>query len=207
MNSVVGGDGALTVSRETRDRLEVFAATLTRWAPRINLVSRSTLDDLWLRHIADSAQLFDLAPDEARLWVDLGSGGGLPAAVIAALASERRPALKVVAIESDLRKCAFLREAARAMEVGLDVVAMRIEDAPPMKADVVSARALAPLPRLLELAEPFLAGVGLFPKGARHNEEIAAARHHWRFDHRTLRSRTETSAAIIEIRRLRRASD
>jgi 16S rRNA (guanine527-N7)-methyltransferase len=207
MSPVVGPDGALAVSRETRARLEAYAAALIRWNPRINLVSRTTLDDLWLRHIADCAQLLDCAPAEARRWVDLGSGAGLPAAIIAAVAAETRPGLAVTAIESDARKCAFMAEAARAMGVALDIRCARIEAVAPFPADVVLARALAPLSTLLALAEPFHAGVGLFPKGARHAEEIAAAAADWRFAHRVLPSTTDPSAAILEIRSPRRVRE
>ena len=120
--------GSLTVSRETIDRLSIYANLLEKWNPRINLVSRSTLDDLWSRHIVDSAQLFELAPVTAKHWVDLGSGGGFPGLVIAILAKELRPELEVVLVESDQRKCAFLRTVSRETNCGAVVHSKRVEE-------------------------------------------------------------------------------
>jgi 16S rRNA (guanine527-N7)-methyltransferase len=206
MTSVVADNGSLVVSRETERRLQVYSDMLERWGTRINLVSRATLPDLYTRHIVDSAQLFDHAPPDSRTWVDLGAGAGLPALIIAAIAADAAPYLSVTAIESDSRKCAFMADAARAMGVTLDLRPTRIEAVPAFSADVVSARALAPLAALFPLVAPFLGGVGLFPKGARHRTEIEAVARDWRFDHRLWPSKTEPSAAIVEIRRLRRVT-
>src|SRR6187200_1204907 len=124
------------VSRETRDQLEALVHTLGRWQKAINLVGKATLEDIWVRHILDSAQLFPLVPRKAQRLVDLGSGGGFPGLVIAAL----RPELDVTLIESDARKGAFLGEAARRMSLKKQpkVVVSRIEAAPPSEADVVT---------------------------------------------------------------------
>ncbi len=124
-----------------------------KWTPRINLVSRDSARDLWRRHIADSAQLWAFRPPAARSWADLGSGAGFPGLVIAALAAEAAPDLAVILVESDVRKAVFLAEAARAMGLKLEIVTARIEALAPLGADVVSARALAPLDRLLGYLE------------------------------------------------------
>ncbi|MBK1634865.1 16S rRNA (guanine(527)-N(7))-methyltransferase RsmG [Rhodovulum adriaticum] len=190
------------VPRETSERLSAYAALLRKWNPAINLVSRSTLKDLETRHIADSAQLFDLAPKNAAHWVDLGSGGGFPGLVIAILAADAAPQMRVTLIESDLRKATFLRTAAR--ELGLEntnVLSQRIEAAPPQGADVLSARALAPLTDLLSFATRHLApdGVALFPKGARHDQELEAALATWRFTVQKIPSTTDPQAVILQI--------
>src|SRR5688572_4119374 len=140
------------VSRETRDRLEAFVHTLVRWQKAINLVGNTTLDSIWVRHILDSAQLKILIPDRAKTLTDLGSGAGFPGLVAAAM----RPDLEVTLIESDARKAAFLGEAARRMELEKPpkIVVGRIEAVAPAKADVVTARAVAPLGQLLKWAEP-----------------------------------------------------
>lgn len=194
------------VSRETRERLDAYADLLRRWNPRINLVSASTLDDLWTRHFRDSAQLFDLAPGSPRAWVDLGSGGGFPGMVIAILAVERLPDLRVTLVESDRRKAAFLRTVAREAGVKVDVLAERIESARPLAADVISARALAPLHRLLQLSGRHLApgGTALFPKGAGWRREVEEALEHWSFRCEEIASETSPDAAILRLGGIRR---
>lgn len=188
------------VSRETSERLEAYATLLARWNARINLIGRSTADQLWTRHIADSAQLWRLAP-EAATWADLGAGAGFPGLVIAAIAHDARPTLAVTLVESDTRKCAFLVEAARVMEVKVKVCPERIEALPPLGADVVSARALAPLETLLSYAvrHRSAAGIGLFPKGETVHKEIEAAARKWRFEHKVHPSVTDSQAAIVEV--------
>jgi 16S rRNA (guanine527-N7)-methyltransferase len=192
---------ATGVSRETLERLRRYAALLEKWTPVINLVARSTLPRLWTRHFLDSAQLLDHAPDGARIWADLGAGGGFPGLVVAILAAESRPALRVTLVESDARKSAFLLTAAREIGVDVRVETARAEELAPLGADVVSARALAPLHRLLPLAERHLApgGVCLFPKGAAHEQEIAEALASWRFEVQKLPSRTDPAAVILKI--------
>lgn len=197
---------ALGVSRETAERLTRYVAHLRKWSGALNLVSRTTLDEVWTRHVVDCAQLYPFAPAHARRWADLGAGAGLPALVIAALAAEASPDLEVVAVESDARKCAFMADAARAMGVRLALVNRRIEQAAPLRADVVSARALAPLPRLLTLAERHLApgGLGLFPKGAGLAEELTEARRLWHIVEERAPSRTDPAASILILKELRR---
>lgn len=194
------------VSRETLDRVEQFAALLTKWTRRINLVAPATLPELWDRHIRDSAQLFAHAPRSAHLWVDLGSGGGLPGIVCAILACEHMPDCRFVLIESDTRKSAFLTTAARTLDLPVTVLSRRAEEAPPQAADIISARALAPLDQLLPLVARHLAGSGvaLLPKGKNHAQELAAAEQEWQFDHRSHPSLTDPLARLLVIRNIRR---
>ncbi|MEP2715748.1 16S rRNA (guanine(527)-N(7))-methyltransferase RsmG [Pseudophaeobacter sp.] len=191
----------LNVSRETMERLEGFEQVLLKWNPRINLVSKSSLDHLWQRHIADSVQVFSCVDQIDRSWVDIGSGGGFPGIVIAILAAERSPETKVTLIESDQRKSAFLRTAARECGVGITVLSERIEKAPPQQANILSARALADLDKLLEFTELHLAegGTALFPKGASWKKEVDKAAERWRFDVEQITSLTETEAVILKI--------
>ena len=139
------------VSRETLARLEAYAALLTQWSARINLLGRDTLPDLWRRHMLDSAQLLPLLPDNTQSLIDLGSGAGFPGLVLAILGV---PGVELV--EADSRKAAFLREAARVAEAAVTIRPCRISAVPAHPVDVVTARALAPLARLLDLARPFL---------------------------------------------------
>lgn len=206
MTESAGFAAEFSVSRETQDRLETFAALLLRWNARINLVGRSTEADLWTRHITDSAQLWRLHAPIAGLWTDLGSGAGFPGLVIAALAAESAPDLRVILVESDARKCAFLIEAARAMGLSPIIRTDRIETMPPLQADILSARALAPLETLLEFAAKHRRsdGIALFPKGETVHKEIEAAAQKWRFEHRIHASVTDPRAAIVEVGALSR---
>lgn len=194
------------VSRETRARLDVYADLLRTWNPKINLVSRTTIDDLWTRHVEDSAQLLNLAPMDARQWADLGSGGGFPGLVIAILADETRPTLHVTLVESDQRKAVFLRTVIQKTGIDARVVGQRIEAAEPLRADVLSARALAPLTVLLGFAERHLAagGICLFPKGAGWRGEVDEALEHWRFRCEDIPSATSPEAAILKIGEIQR---
>ncbi|MRU15548.1 16S rRNA (guanine(527)-N(7))-methyltransferase RsmG [Roseovarius sp. A21] len=189
------------VSRETSDKLEHFADLLLKWNPRINLVSRSTLDDLWARHILDSAQIYDLAPHPVTHWADLGSGGGFPGLVLAILGAESGSPKKVTLVESDVRKCAFLRTVIRETGVSAQVINDRIEDIPALGADVLSARALADLPKLLAFTERHLSadGTALFPKGATWEKELQDAQSQWNFEYRVAKSKTEDGPAILAI--------
>ncbi|HUF86069.1 MAG TPA: 16S rRNA (guanine(527)-N(7))-methyltransferase RsmG [Thermohalobaculum sp.] len=192
---------AFGVSRETAGRLALYVNLLKRWNARINLVAPASLNDVWSRHIADSAQLVALAPAGARSWIDLGSGGGLPGLPVAALAAEVAPGLRLTLIESDRRKAAFLATAAREMCLDVTVLARRIEALPARPYDVVSARALAPLDRLCALAHRFKGPrtVFLFPKGARLDLELTAAATRWHIHAERIASRTNPEAAVLRI--------
>src|SRR4029450_4968663 len=160
------------VSRETLDQLQALVDTLVRWQKAINLVGRATIEDVWIRHVLDSAQLVPLIPADAKSLADLGSGGGFPGLVVAAL----RPDLDMTLIEADARQAAFLGEAARRLPLKNPprVVVARIEVAPAAKADVVTARALAPLGQLLVWADRHRAdtAICLFPQGEGGEAEL-----------------------------------
>ena len=198
---------AFKVPRETIHRLTRYADLLAHWQKATNLVAPSTLGLLWSRHFADSAQLLSLAQN-ARLWLDLGSGAGFPGLVVAILQAGR-PEFRMHLVESNRKKCAFLAEVVRATEAPVDIHAMRIEElaesAQSLEPDVVSARALAPLPRLLELASPFFGpGTrGLFLKGREAQSEINAARADWDFSMRLHPSLTAADSHIVEVTGLR----
>jgi 16S rRNA (guanine527-N7)-methyltransferase len=167
----------LAVSRETASRLEIHLKLLETWSKTINLVGPRELEDYWRRHVLDSAQLVRLAP-AARCWIDLGSGAGFPGLVIACLLAET-PGAAVHLVESNAKKAAFLREAVRETGAPAKVLAVRIEDVDwaAQRYDVVTARALAPLKRLIEHAKPAMdrGAQGFFPKGADYDAELTAA--------------------------------
>lgn len=190
-----------SVSRETFERLALYETLLRKWNPAINLVARSTLDSLWDRHFRDSIQVFDLAPAAARNWADLGSGGGFPGLVAAILAADERPSTHVTLVESDQRKATFLATVAREAGIHVTVLSERIETVMPLGADVVTARALAPLDRLFGFAERHLAadGTAIFPKGTAWRDEVAQALESWRFSYQNNDSMTEPGATILTI--------
>ena len=189
------------VSRETAGRLADYADLLRTWNSKINLVSKPTLAELETRHFADSAQLLAFAPAEATTWADLGSGGGFPGLVVAILAAEQRPALRVTLVESDQRKAVFLRTVVQRTGVPVTVLSNRIEEIPPLRAEVVSARALAPLAPLLDHAHRHLraGGTALFPKGANWRAEVDEALERWRFRCENLPSATSPEGVILRI--------
>lgn len=199
--------GGTNVSRETLERLEAFAALVEKWTPKINLIAKSTIDDIWDRHIRDSAQIFQLAPQNFDHWADFGSGGGFPAIVVAALSLETKPDAQFTLIESDQRKSVFLRTAIRELGLNATVHAKRIDAVPNLSADVISARALAPLAQLVEFSHPHLreGGVCLFPKGQSADDEIRDAERYWRFEIIKTPSITEKTAQILSINGLKRA--
>lgn len=194
------------VSRETAERLAEHATLLRAWNPKINLVSKQTLAELDTRHFADSAQLIEFASPEATTWADLGSGGGFPGLVVAILAAQIRPALRVTLVESDQRKAVFLRTVAQRTDVPVTVLAERIEAVPPLGTNVLSARALAPLSTLLDYASRHLApsGTALFPKGANWRAEVDEALERWRFRCENLPSATSPDGAILRIGEIHR---
>ncbi|HXX50372.1 MAG TPA: 16S rRNA (guanine(527)-N(7))-methyltransferase RsmG [Xanthobacteraceae bacterium] len=193
----------LSVSRETADRLDRFVALLLDWQSRINLIAASTLPVLWTRHIADSLQLLALAP-EARRWADLGSGAGFPGLVIACALADSLPA-EVHLVESNKKKAAFLREAVRVTGAAAIVHAQRSDDfikSFDRPLDVVTARALAPLPELLKIAYPLLkrGAKGLFPKGQDVDGELTEAAKCWTIQASLVPSRTDPRSRVVVIR-------
>jgi 16S rRNA (guanine527-N7)-methyltransferase len=196
----------LPVSRETGERLKAFVELLEKWQPAENLVSAKTLPEIWHRHVADSAQLFPMFP-ETRTWLDLGTGAGFPGMVVAILGLER-PGSHVHLVESNRRKCAFLRSAVRETGALATVLEGRVEDVLPSIArpERVIARAVAPLARLLELAEPLM-GQGVpaaFHKGLDFQAEIDAASQTFAFDLVRHDSKVGEGGVILEISALRR---
>ena len=192
----------LRVSRETLSRLAAYVDLLGQWNPRINLVSAASLADVWRRHILDSGQLMAHLPVSARVLVDLGSGAGLPGLVLAIMGIP-----EVHLIESDQRKAAFLREAARVSAVKATVHAARIETVAPFPADVVTSRALAPLGKLLGWAAPFLApeGICLFLKGADWQDELTAAKQKWIMQTQDIASESDPTGRILRVEAVHRA--
>jgi 16S rRNA (guanine527-N7)-methyltransferase len=192
------------VSRETGERLDILARELRRWQEVQNLVGPGTLDRVWTRHIADSLQLLDLAP-EARSWLDLGSGAGFPGLVLG-IAGIERDGMRVDLVESNGRKCAFLRHVVRLIGAPVTVHQARVEAVIGrfVGADVVTARALAPLPQLLVWTEGLLTTgtLGLFPKGREAQAELTEAAKTWKFDAELVPSRTDSEARIVRIRSL-----
>jgi 16S rRNA (guanine527-N7)-methyltransferase len=190
----------IPVSRETESRLSLFVDLLTTWQKTTNLVAPSTLPEIWTRHVADSLQLAALAPG-AKLWIDLGSGGGFPGIPVACLLADV-PGARMHLVESNGKKAAFLREAARQLALPVTVHAERIEDfAPGFEgyADVVSARALAPLEILLPTAYPLLkAGTKLiFPKGQDVEAELTEASRYWTIGCEKVPSKTGGGQIVI----------
>jgi 16S rRNA (guanine527-N7)-methyltransferase len=188
------------VSRETLARLKAYADILTDWNARHNLVAKSTLPDLWNRHFWDSAQLAPLVPAEAKTLADLGSGAGLPGLVLAAL----RPDLAVTLFEATTKKCAFLLAAAARMGLSVGVENARMEDLPRRTFDVVTARACAPLPQLLQYAHSFVgpSSVCLFLKGQNVGVELTEATKYWNMRVSQVPSQTDPSGAIVSVREL-----
>ena len=195
---------AIGISRETLARLKAYVGLLTEWNVRHNLVSAASLADVWRRHVWDSAQLFALIPAEARSLVDLGSGAGFPGLVLAAMARER-PGFRTVLYESIGKKCRFLEAAADRMGLTVEVRNARMEEAAPEPFDVVTARACAPLVKLLGYAQAFQGRgtVNLFLKGQSVEVELTEAHKSWRMKAVRHESRTDPSGVILEIRELR----
>jgi 16S rRNA (guanine527-N7)-methyltransferase len=194
------------VSRETLARLITYAAMLEDWNARHNLVSRASLADLWRRHFWDSAQLAPLVPAEAKSLVDLGSGAGFPALVLAELLRERRP--RIVLYEATAKKCRFLEAVAERLALAVEIRNARIEDSERERFDVVTARACAPLTELLAYAHTFWGKgtLGLFLKGQNIEAELTEARKSWRIAAQRHPSRSDPSGVILEIRELQRVA-
>ena len=191
----------ISVSRETLDRLETYQRLIEKWNKSINLVSKSSIPDLWDRHIIDSVQVFQPTNPKPRQWLDIGSGGGFPGVVMACLLHEKSPQTQMHFIESDLRKSVFLRTVLRELSLSGTVHAQRIQDVPTCNADVISARALTELPGLIGLAYRHLAPTGecLFPKGKTWGKEVDDARKQWNFDVKPITSVTNPDAVILRI--------
>ncbi|HEX2216060.1 MAG TPA: 16S rRNA (guanine(527)-N(7))-methyltransferase RsmG [Xanthobacteraceae bacterium] len=201
------GLALVPVSRETRERLERFVELLLRWQGKINLIAPSTVPQVWTRHVADSLQLLQHAP-AARVWIDFGSGAGFPGMVLACVLAGQ-PAARVHLVESDSRKAAFLREAARLGGVPAEIHNERIEAFGKRsldKVEVVTARALAPMERLLDYTAPFLkrGAQALFLKGQDVEAELTEAAKSWHIQAELLPSLTDPRGRIVRVRSARR---
>ncbi|MFK5978193.1 MAG: 16S rRNA (guanine(527)-N(7))-methyltransferase RsmG [Rhizobiaceae bacterium] len=192
------------VSRETIERLTIYVDRLKVWQEKTNLVSTATLDVIWSRHIADSLQCFALFPD-ARQWADLGSGGGLPGMVLAILLAEKKNA-NVHLVESNQKKCAFLRGVGRQTDGVAKVHCGRIESETKqlVAVEIVTARALTALPGLFEYSLPLIerGAIGLFHKGRDYQREVADCGGLWKFDLVEHPSKIEADSVLLEIRSL-----
>jgi 16S rRNA (guanine527-N7)-methyltransferase len=184
---------------ELKTKLLAYEALVRRWSAKINLVSRTDIENLWPRHIEDSLALIPHIPPHTTHAIDLGSGAGFPGLVLA-IATQ----IPFTLIESDKRKAAFLTDAARQLAAPAKVLAQRIEDAKLQPAPLITARALAPLEKLLALAFPHLApnGICLFPKGETAEAEITAAESHW---HMTIERCKTPQGQILKVSQLRHA--
>tara|TARA_B100001094_G_scaffold320687_1_gene367281 strand:+ start:192 stop:836 length:645 start_codon:yes stop_codon:yes gene_type:complete len=190
------------VSRETIMKLSLFNDMLLEWNQNINLISQKTVSETWIRHIIDSAQLWSLAPVKAKSWLDVGSGGGFPGMVISIIAYEKNPSLQVTLVESNKRKCFFLREVARILRLKINIVSDRIENISTRNFDVVSARAFAKLSSLLYISNFHLrkSGVSLFLKGKNVELELFEAKKFWRFQFNLHKSLSSCEGSVVQIR-------
>ena len=193
---------SLDVSRETIDKLMTYEVQLLKWQRAVNLVAKSTLPDLWTRHFLDSAQLLPHIGKDVKTIVDMGSGGGFPAMVLAMTGR-----FDVHFIESDQKKIEFLRNVSRETKININLHCCRLEQAPEIRADLVTSRALASLDKLLSFAEPFSDEKTqcLFLKGATHNEEITCAKQNWHVKFSTYESITDPEGVILKVESFKNA--
>jgi len=195
---------AAAVSRETLGHLKIYVGALREWNVQHNLVSAGSLVDVWRRHIWDCAQIARFVPDDAKTLADLGAGAGLPGLILAELLRDR---VQVSLYEATAKKARFLEAAAAAMQLKVVVKNLRIEDAPSQKFDVITARAMAPLPKLLSYAQKFVGNhsVCLFPKGQNVEAELTEARKSWKLKVRKHPSLSDPSGTVLEVRELQYA--
>ena len=198
----------LDVSRETLDALKYFEDLVVLWNPAINLISNSSVSDLWSRHIVDSAQLFLFTLPDVGLWLDVGSGGGFPGIVVSIVAKELAPSLRVVLVESDKRKCVFLRTVIRELGLSVKVINDRIENVKLDDVVYLSARALRNLNSLLFIVENNVSRetVCVFPKGRSYKKELVESQKNWKFDFNLIDSNTSEDSKVIVLKGLERVS-
>jgi 16S rRNA (guanine527-N7)-methyltransferase len=191
----------LDVSRETLEALEGYEALLRKWAPQINLIGPSTLNHFWKRHVLDCAQLLPLAKPSIKTLADFGTGAGLPGLILARLMKDRAPDAKAVLVELSGKRCGFLREAARTLGVSVSIIQEKIELTPPVEVDLVTARAFAPLNKLLGYAYPWskLGAELIFLKGEDVQREIDEASTNWAFRSRVTKSITDSRGCLLEV--------
>lgn len=194
------------VPPQSLPKLVEFQKILCSFNNTINLVSKTDIQHIWKRHIVDSAQIYSVARKNILTWLDIGSGGGLPGLVLACIFDAVRPEITVNLVESDQRKATFLREASRLLELSTVVVCGEIQEIPAINCDVISARAVAPLAKLLSMSENHLSpNVDcIFLKGSCAVAEIASARNEWFFDMSIKQSRTSPDSSILHLSNVRR---
>ncbi|CAI3938360.1 16S rRNA G527 N7-methylase RsmG (former glucose-inhibited division protein B) (RsmG) (PDB:1XDZ) (PUBMED:15375115 [Commensalibacter communis] len=188
------------VSRETKEKLELYVSLLQQWNTKINLVSKQTIDQIWDRHILDSLQLASFIDPSVGSIADFGSGGGFPGLVLAIVTG-----IPITLIESDMRKTVFLREVARQTQANVNILCKRIEQVDIPSVDVITARALASLEILLSFSENRVKenGYCLFLKGRQVDDEIAEAQQNWEFDYLKIPSKTSSDGVIVKINQFR----
>ena len=192
------------VSRETFDLLKAYEASLVEWQKKFNLVSNSSLEDCWNRHFVDSAQLFKFIPEGAKTLLDFGSGAGFPAMVLAIMAKEKTPYLKIALVESINKKTLYLNEVKKICGLDVEIFNQRIENLPQQKVDVITSRAMASLKELFKYATPFChkETICIFPKGKKYAEEIEEAKKIWNFEYKIFDSETSDEGKILVINHL-----
>lgn len=190
------------VSHETMERLEAYRINLEKWAQKINLVSKTTLADFWVRHAFDSAQLLEVS--QAKSWIDFGSGAGFPGLIIAALLNDKEKDYKIRLVDTNYKRCVFLKESARILGVKIDVQNVKIEDLEIADFEVVTARAFASLLNLFEYSYPYTkrGAKMVFLKGEDIKSEISEAEHRWDFSYQLYPSISDKRGFIIEIDKL-----
>ena len=201
-------DILIDVSRETIVLLQRLGLLVEKWNKSINLISKKTVPEIWNRHILDSAQIFYAKNKSFKKWLDMGSGAGFPGLVVAILAQEKNIGGETVLVESDKRKCVFLSTVKRELNLNLSIINNRIESCDRQQADVISARALADLPSLLDLSFDHLSDntTLIFSKGKSWKEELVAAEKTWNFSWEAVTSITDAKSVVLKIGELSRAN-
>ena len=201
-------DILIDVSRETIVLLQRLGLLVEKWNKSINLISKKTVPEIWNRHILDSAQIFYANKKSFKKWLDMGSGAGFPGLVVAILAQDKNIGGETVLVESDKRKCVFLSTVKRELNLNLSIINNRIESCDRQQADVISARALADLPSLLDLSSNHLSDntTLIFSKGKSWKEELVAAEKTWNFSWEAVTSITDAKSVVLKIGELSRAN-
>ena len=201
-------DVLIDVSRETKALLKQLRTLVEKWNKSINLISKKTVPEIWNRHILDSAQIFYANKKSFKKWLDMGSGAGFPGLVVAILAQDKNIGGETVLVESDKRKCVFLSTVKRELNLNLSIINNRIESCDSQQADVISARALADLPSLLDLSFNHLSNdtTLLFSKGKSWKEELFAAEKTWNFSWEAVTSITDAKSVVLKIGELSRVN-
>ena len=195
-----------SVSRETAENLITFQNMVLEWNEKFNLISKSSVDDIWNRHILDSVQLIQYIEKDNKTLYDFGSGAGFPAVVLAIMSKELYPNLKMTLIESIGKKATFLSEVNKKLKLDMKVLPERIEKLTLSKADIITSRAMASLEKLLSYAKPFCDKKTrlLFLKGEKWQEEIKTAEQKWTFEYQSYPSETSDKGRVLIIKNIRR---